>query len=139
VDPEGGVGLMREYDRVLRGFRLRQRVVPHRQDKARNTPAGSRSIRFSSTSAGPWGLRSPRSQCFRVATLPVPQGRHRHAKARSELRLGEPQAASQAPKPGTAIFSGAKPGTAIFCQLGQPYRRLDGRDFVLQRIKLTRG
>jgi hypothetical protein len=38
------------------------------QDKVRNTPAGSRSIRFSSTNAGPWGLRSPRSQCLRVAT-----------------------------------------------------------------------
>jgi len=45
-------------------------------------------------------------------------------------------------KPGTAIFRPKpepKPGTAIFCQLGQPYRRLDGRDFVLQRIKLTRS
>ena len=38
------------------------------QDNACNMPAGSRSIRFSSTNAGPCGLRSPRSQCLRVAT-----------------------------------------------------------------------
>jgi hypothetical protein len=39
---------------------------PH--DRARNTPAGSRSIRLSSTRAGPCGFRSPRSQCRSVAT-----------------------------------------------------------------------
>ena len=38
------------------------------QESARSTPFGSRSIRFSNTSAAPCGLRSPRSEWRSVAT-----------------------------------------------------------------------
>src|SRR6218665_2269312 len=44
-----------------------ERSLPYSHAKASMTACGFRSITLSNTSAGPCGVRSPRSQCRRVA------------------------------------------------------------------------